>query len=256
MPEVVVEEAELLVELIGAVRTTGKHAEHDGVAVPHEVAAHRVPAGIQTVQAGGQQQVRRCERTRGDGEDPGTIRSPAVAGAVVAGELGDLSPAGIESHGHGIGLECEPAAEEVRKQARRRVVLRSHCARIAVAPIAADARTRPAPVVDGERQDGWVQRERAGRSGDPLGDGTEGTSHLGIAHAARRLRRICAAHPGHIQRLLGQAVIRLQVLVPNRPASARVADDLGIGVEVRFTIPQHRPAEEHGCAAHARGTPH
>ena len=50
VPEVEVVDADLLVEFAARIRATREHAEHDRVAVPHEVTAHEVAGGIDGVE--------------------------------------------------------------------------------------------------------------------------------------------------------------------------------------------------------------
>src|SRR5688572_17213036 len=133
MSEVVVVNRDLLVEDALRVRALPEDAEDDRVVVAHEVAPDDTPTRIQALEAGREQQVRRCECTTG--EDVALRRQPDPLSRRATDTLdaGDASTAGRQPDGDGVYLDVQTLREEVGKHPRRKVVLRVHGARVAIA---------------------------------------------------------------------------------------------------------------------------
>ena len=253
--EVVIVDREGLLEHRG-VRLSGKR-HHHGVGVTHVVAPHLAGAVGEPVRmafAGrAQQQGRRVDGAARAHHDVGGIALPGASAFHV--HAGNAAPARV-----GLEPRNEGAGEQRHVGMLERGVDTDHLgvrlgvdqAGVPVARGAADARALPAVrlvELDAERD---VERPHA----EPLQVVAELLDARLVAHrgepvraARRRLGRVHAALAVHLVEMLGARVVRLQVLVADRPRRRDPAVVAELA-EVLAAEPEQRRAVELGVAAH------
>ncbi len=253
VPEVVIVDADLLVKLLVGVRRRREEAEHHAIAVAEEVASDDVAAGVQALELGGEQQMRRAEHAGGEDEPPGAQGERATRLGIQTLDVRQALAIGDEATDDGARAKLESPLKQRRQHVRGDVVLRTDRARVGIARRARDAARALSVVgvVDGERQSERVEPHLPRGVRDETRCPRQRRRRLRVGSAAWRVGGVFAARSGDVEDPLGARVVRLELRVIVRPPRARVGDDLGIRLEVGGAKAERNATGKDGLAADA-----
>ena len=120
---IVVEHRNLLVKPRVRIRAVIAEAEHHPARMPHQIGAHRVASRVGTLEAGGEQHMRRRERPRGEHDVAGAKRHGLPTLTVPREHFRDSPSGSNQPRDHRVSLELEALTTKRLNHRHVRVVL-------------------------------------------------------------------------------------------------------------------------------------